>query len=322
MFSQQASLPPDSAFAPQLPDIARTRKAVEQIVAEQPMDLGAAALDYFDNLTGPNWSLEWNLPRWLGKPHGLPETRQADLVLANGLGLMALRLLDDLADGDLPPGPAYRDIGESCLAGCVSILGWLVPGDDPFWVDFRAGLATWLEQQDAGGFQAARGNGVPDSQLAAAGAPLLLTAHLVTVLAESPDLLPPMRACLTAYLSAAVRLDQLKDWQADLAHGRRNLFVDSLLGNGPGRPSRDRRALVWQAIVHDDGYQAYLRTIMDQTDAARRLATALGCPELAAYLKIYKRQADATGRALRSEMINTFSRLQTRLLGPSGQRIR
>jgi len=311
-----------SEFAPRPADIARASRAFGEIVACHPNLDPSAALAHFDSLTGPNWALEWNLPRWLGQAYGLAKTAQADLVLVSALGLTALRLQDDMADGDLPLSAAHHHLAQACLVGSRAILGWLVEGDHPFWGELEATLTVWQDEQARGGFHLADRALGDTTQMAAAGAPLLLTAHAVTAIVGNNELLPAMRACLAAYLSAAVRIDQFKDWQADVAAERYNLFVDHMLEIWVSVPARHRPALVWSAIVHSRRFNEYLESIASQLAAAVQLAGSLSCPGLAAYLDAYRRQAMANARLIRTTSSATFASLQSRLFGPDGPIIR
>ena len=54
------------------------------------------------------WRLEWCLPWWLGRAFGLDVEIADELVLSNVLGLGAIRLRDDLVDGEVAADEIYR----------------------------------------------------------------------------------------------------------------------------------------------------------------------------------------------------------------------
>jgi len=313
--------PQPSAHAEQGPrpaDVRRARLAVAQLLSQEPPAHRDAGLAYFNALTGANWTVEWQLPRWLAESVGLPETVQQRLVAVNALGLTALRLLDDLADGDLPASPFHRTFADRCQAAAENLLGDLIePGSD-FWDQYRSILAGWKRRQAEGGFQ------IPDlppnagSDPSLAGAPLYLSAAAVCAIAGRRDLYLPMRSALADYLTAAVLIDHFKDWQQDLSAGRSNLFVDRLLPGTTIPSNVNKRAHVWSKLGAGGQVDDYLAEVGAALDSAIDGALHLGSRSMASYLEAYRNQAQSAAHHYQGKIKAIFAELQTRVLGPTG----
>lgn len=64
--------------------------------------LDGLARRHLARLTPDRWTIEWHLPSWLGRRFDLDQGFVQALVRSNVLGLLAIRLEDDIEDGDVP----------------------------------------------------------------------------------------------------------------------------------------------------------------------------------------------------------------------------
>ena len=100
-----------------------------------------------ERISGPNWTLEWSLPYWLGLTFGLTPAASQELVLSNVYGLAYVRLYDDLLDDE---------VDELLTEGSTPLLGslyhlwdltydWLFGPPPRFWSYFARYMTQWRE---------------------------------------------------------------------------------------------------------------------------------------------------------------------------------
>ena len=237
------------------------------------------------NLTPERWTIEWNLPRWLAARFDLPRTVSDALVESNVLGLLCVRLTDDVADGDIAPEDvaAARALAAAALDAALRPYRALFPPGSPFWSFFERSMAAWRAGSDG-----------PDH--ATRAAPIKVAAHACCLLAGRSDAWPELDRCLDRAMTALVLYDHFFDWEADVQGGRWNAFVAGVVPGDPSeRGAMRTRAAVLTAMLTREVVDAHFGLIAAEADASARLADALELDELAAYLRSWANAAAAQG---------------------------
>ena len=234
-----------------------------------PMPAATLANDLRRRIGPDRYGLEWHLPWWLGHAWGLDAETSQRLVTANVLGLAALRLRDDLADGEIAPADTAiaRLTSEHLLDAALSIYRHLFPASDPIWQRIMSLIAPVAVSDDEGA-----------TSSVARAAPVKISAHAVITLTGRTDLGSVVDECLDHALTAMVLFDHLCDWPADVDHGRSNLFVESVLGGTSADLSG--RASVYRALLLADPIPPYIAAIHAAMARAAELSRALRSPEL------------------------------------------
>lgn len=205
-------------------------------IAPGQLDLARQTLE---RIPPGRWQIEWYLPWWLGEAYGLDRDISCQFVLSNVLGLAAVRLEDDLADGDHPETTRLcaRSLSTALVNAALAIYQPYFHPDSVFWTKTHASLACW---------QAAAMQPLPPSVdqfdpadqnaltfLSAAqtfflkqlGAPLKVGALAVCLLTRQENAFEQLNAALDHAFIAAVLYDHAMDCHADLDAGRWNFFV-------------------------------------------------------------------------------------------------
>ena len=115
-----------------------------RITAVAP-DLDPLARRSLEVLTPERWTIEWRLPEWLARAFSIDERTAEELVLANVLGLVAIRAEDDLGDGEIAPGDvaATRRLATVAMDEALSVYRGLFPVTSPVWDVLSGSLAEW-----------------------------------------------------------------------------------------------------------------------------------------------------------------------------------
>ncbi|MCJ7825284.1 MAG: hypothetical protein MUP44_10320, partial [Anaerolineales bacterium] len=233
-------------------DLARMRRSYLQLLITEPDPIQAYGQQLFARIAVPNWSVEWNLPRWLGDALGLSEAQQRQLVAATVFGLGYVRLHDDRRDGEAASGSGeisrrlellLKQAAESELRALLGEHRW-------FWEQYQRDLGHWHQasrnaQLLTNVFEVNPGSLI---QLGDIGAPLLIVCAAGYALQTGKQSLELLTTPVRHYLAAVVLYDHLKDWQEDLAAGRPNLFITAMLGATAGdKDPEEIRAALYQA---------------------------------------------------------------------------
>lgn len=228
-----------------------------------------SALVLAGRLAPEQWTLEWHLPWWVGRAFGLDEATAKELALANVLGLVAIRLRDDAADGELVGTDPDRaaDLSARLLDAALEPYRARLAADSPFWPALDRLLADPTP-----------------------GAPLKASALGVCLLAHRLDAWPQLEACLDHALLALVLYDHAADWPADLAAGRPNAFAAHL-----GAASA---ADVLVALMVGSRASAYFERIESEVAAAVDVAELLGVGALGQHLRALAARMRSDGLAL------------------------
>jgi len=251
--------------------------AAFQAAAEAAGPAGLAlARQVWSRVDTDRWTLEWQLPLWLGDAFGLDREVARRLVTSNVLGLASLRLADDVADGEIQPVdvPAARGLISRFYDAAVAPYREVFEAGHPLW----ARLGRWMA------------NSTRPESLETRGAPLKLPAFAICALTRREAQFPTVERCLDRALRAMVLYDHARDWREDLAAGRWNAFT-----NG----ERDERR-VEAALLAGDLIGPYFARIDRELERAVSLAVELQVGRLAAHLSSLRSSIDAEGRALES----------------------
>lgn len=265
---------------------------VEEILAEYRRRIAAACPSQLDLATevaarvGPtNWRLEWYLPWWLTNAFGLDPGLGRQLVLSNLLGLVSIRLQDDLADGELATDlvPGAKELAAAAYEEALRVYGARFGAASPFWPFLDGTMATWR-------------SGSNGTASASRGAPLKIGAYACALLAGRMDVWPVLDRCLDRAVSALVQYDQFCDWESDLGAGRWNSFVAGLSPHDQSDVHRVRnRSVVLTAMLTRSAATDQFDRAVLEAKAAAALAAELGITPLQAYLADWTTRTAAQG---------------------------
>ena len=245
----------------------------------------ALATRYALALTPPKWTLEWYLPQWLSHRFGLDAELTRELTLSNLLGLVAVRLEDDLRDGEMPVSDVAgaEQLAVATFDEALAVYRARFDPGSPFWGFLERSMATWRAGAD--------GSDAPTR-----GAPIKIAAFACCLLADRKADWPRLDRCLDRTMSALVAYDQFCDWEEDLAARRWNAFVAAVSPGPQGPAERDRnRAAVLTAMLTRDVIDEHFRRIAAEVFDAAALASELGLDSLRAYLVQWAARSAAQG---------------------------
>jgi hypothetical protein len=261
------------------------------------------AMRLFDRIEPGRWTLEWNLPWWLGLAFGLDEDEATELVLGTVLGLASVRLQDDLADGDVPASEraAAIDLSATLYELALAPYRSRFPPSSRFWAHLATTMAAWRAATDgAAPGDTGTHHELDDThgRLAIRGAPLKVPAFAICLLTDQMDAYPVLDRGLDHALTALVLYDHFGDWQADLAAGRWNAFVAAASGLPQDPASRDRvRAAVQLALLRGGAVKTYVNRVTTELELAATLFDLLGLTPAVAHFRSSASSIEAQGVA-------------------------
>jgi hypothetical protein len=271
------------------------------------------------------WEIEWYLPWWLSETFGLDAARAQQFVLSNVLGLAAIRLEDDLADGDIAPAEKAMasELAKALLDAALAIYHHHFPPAAPFWTRVQALMRNWraataavnhLNEWDLSTLRDLRT--VTAQQVAALGAPLKIGAYATFELTGQPEL-PEMDRLLDHALIATVLYDHAVDCHADLRAGRWNLFA-AACSNLPQTAAfeKENRLQLIQAWMSSEKPRSYFEHIGYHCGQARQLNREIGAPALEVYLAGFEMEIWQTFEALASQYHQHLEKATRILFGP------
>lgn len=262
--------------------------AVLRQVSTRAPGLDALAREHLDRLTPDRWVIEWQLPGWLGHRFGLDPRFVEAVSRSNVLGLLSIRLQDDLADGEVPAPEiqATRDL--------AAVAFDLALDEYREWFDVASPVWPFIDRSIA-----ERRAGADSEDLAARGAPMRIAGYASCLKACRLDLWPSLWRCLDGAVTALVQYDQFCDWEADINAGRWNAFVASIVGSepapAPARSDRTRAAVLTAMLIRPVVRQQFDAAVGAAVEAAS-IAGQLGIAELERFL------VDWAGRTSRQGM--------------------
>jgi hypothetical protein len=292
--------------------------AVGRATAVSPDDADLARR-LIDRLQPPRWTLEWHLPRWIGEAYGLEAAIVDDLVLANVLGLAALRLEDDLVDGEV----AAEDVASATrlssrlFEAALAIYRDRFEPDSPIWPAIRRAMRRFRAGTSAGapgGLARPIDRAWERRRLARRGEPLKICARATCLLAGRRKDLRMLEGAIEHALAAWVLADDVGDWEDDLAAGRANAFVSAMLASGPVL-SVDLHAEVLVAMLTTDALERYYRRIEREALRSASMADSLGLAEYAEHVRGFGNRNRARGKAIQAEYHAVTDRATSVFLG-------
>jgi hypothetical protein len=261
-----------------------TAEVARRIAARAPRLEGLAGR-HLARLTPNRWTIEWRLPAWLGHRLDLEPEFVATLVRSNVLGLLAIRLEDDLEDGEIPPSERDDTCALAVLALDEAVLAYRAWFDDgsAIWPFIERSLAAWRA-------------GSTGMELAARGAPMKIAGYACCLHADRLEVWPALERSLDGAVTALVLYDQFCDWEADVAAGRWNAFVAAVVGAEQERARGDRtRAAMLTAMLTRPVVREHFDAAVRRAVDAATLAADLGVLELAAFLASWASRTSEQG---------------------------
>lgn len=255
--------------------------------------------DLLTRITTQNWSVEWNLPRWLGSRFDMPEAVQRELVLANVFGLAYVRLRDDRVDRESPAISAARsrELEEALMAQASRIYRGLIGPTSIFWTHFDHSLQRWREAKLPRVVSPDFSVGELES-LAEFGAPLYISCAAAHALADTDMPLESLIQPVEGYLSAAVLYDHLKDWRADISAGRPNLFCQAILTDDQPAERETLIARMQMEYLRQDRLMMYCETIFKALVQAAASAQTVGLTQFAQHLNALEGEARSSSERM------------------------
>jgi hypothetical protein len=303
------------------PDLAISRVAarvVERLGERAPGDLPLLR-QTLARLDPDRWVLEWHLPLWLGTAFEIDPGLADQLVASNVLGLISIRLEDDLRDGEIRPADraSASRLARFAWDEALTVYRARLPMDSPFWRFLDETMAAWRRSQGPRRFEEGDATGSLDG-LADRAAPLRVPAFAICLLAARTDRWPTLERCLRDAAEALVAYDQLVDWEQDLAAGRWNAFVASLTTapQDPAHQERNRSTVLAALLTKGVAANAY-----GQVEASARAAAALAADldirPLRAFLEGYADRTAEQGAAVQAHYERAADRALELVFGTS-----
>ena len=243
-------------------------------IAELDPELDGLARRQLARLRPERWTIEWHLPWWLGHRFGLDRRLAEALVRSNVVGMLSVRLEDDLEDGDVPAQqmPRVRLLARVAFEEAISEYRAWFAEDSPVWSYLDRSMAEWRA-------------GAAGRNLATRGAPMKIAGYACCLIADRLDVWPDLERSLDHAVTALVLYDQFVDWESDLAAGRWNAFVATIAdGDGDSARHEHTRAAVLTAMLTSDVVREHFDAIFQEAYEAMELAFAIGVTELSAFL--------------------------------------
>jgi hypothetical protein len=260
-------------------DNAATLLAYQAAAESAGSEAAALARAIWDGLDSDRWTLEWQLPVWIGDAFGLDREVTHRIQAGTVLGLAAIRIEDDLADGEVPMATvaAARVLGTTLYEAALAPYRELLAGDDEFWARLTGWMAEWRRHRSA-----------ETDPLEVRGAPLKIPALAICRLAERDTAFAALERAIDHALRGLVLFDHAVDWRADLAAGRWNAFAGS-----ERDPHRVEAAMLVGGLV-----RPHFARIDRELGRAARVAGSLRIDGLAAHLTSVRTSIRAEGARL------------------------
>lgn len=233
------------------------------------------------------------LPWWLESTiRAVPAAGfQRDVVYSSVSGYYFVRMIDDLMDGERPPGPEVLPALTFLHGEFRQTYYRYFPYGHPFWeaCDDAALASAETASRDAGSgtVDRARFLEISSRKIAGAGVPIAAVCHRY----ERTDLLTPWYELVDRIGRWHQMLNDIRGWSRDLDGGRPTYF----LSHGSEEVGPDGSIAEW---VIGDGLAWGAAQLEAWLDELLELAAVLGSPPLMAYLEERGRSLAAEWRAL------------------------
>lgn len=269
-------------------DISRMRAAYRALLVPESKNVRACGMALFERIATGNWSVEWNLPRWLGSSLGLGEFEQQGLIAANVFGLGYIRLHDDQMDGEglISEPEITRALERALLQAAEGELRQLAGERPAFWNQYTAIMKRWKAALDmVAGINVLQMEPSQLNQLGDIGAPLYLCGAACAALRPQTVSLEAILRPIQHYLVAAVLYDHMKDWKSDLENERANVFIQAMDSSASVRSLRPHsRHEVYAAILEGEQPTAYIDRLHGELSQGMEAARSAGLEPFALHL--------------------------------------
>lgn len=217
-------------------DLDWVQAQIDHFLATLPPRLSQVTHEYLRRLDRQRAQLEWHLPLWLGDTFGVPTTQTRWVALTNVLGMLYIRIHNDLMDAGsyLPQQFEQAALAPLLYTRCIHIFSTLFPSSSPFWGHLERYLNEWARaldwEREYHWHQA-----VPYTQAeiefvaAGKGAPIKIGFAAIALLAKREADLPELEKIIDLRSTIAQIFDDLSDWHEDWQQGRFNIFLTAAL---------------------------------------------------------------------------------------------
>lgn len=250
-------------------DLDWVQAQVDRFLETLPPGLSQVAKDYLRRLDRQQAQLEWHLPLWLGRTFGIPIAQSRRVTLTNVLGMIYIRIHNDLMDAD---AHITRQFELAALAPllytrCIKVFTTLFPSESSFWEHLERYLSEWakaLDWERQTHWHQARPYTQDEIEFVTAGkgAPIKIGFAAIALLAGRENDLPELETIIDLRSAIAQIFDDLSDWREDWQQGRFNIFLTTALSE---QQRQQQEHLTEQDILQAIYRSADVMTLMDWT---------------------------------------------------------
>lgn len=310
------------------PDHAAVVNEIVHLVARLAPQHVALAQRTLARLEPERWQIEWYLPWWLGESFGLDPTHARTFVLSNVLGLVTIRLQDDLADGEVAENAqaAHQELAHLLHQAALDAYRPHFPAAAVFWERVNTHMKAWraatatVNQLQLMDLQRLKNlDDTAAHEIAALGAPLKICVDAICHLTAHPfD--ADLDAMLDHAFLAAVLHDHVIDCDSDLRAGRWNLFA-ATISNLHQTPSRfqEHRIRLNAAWMTTDTPRTYFEQIAFHLDCAQALNQRFGIKGFDTYLAALHTTIWRTYNSIATAYRADLARATKTIFGPTRQ---
>lgn len=231
------------AYAPTLDWVANECNA---FIETLPTDLADVAHAYLERMNRSAAQIEWYAPLWLGEALGVPVEQTRQVAVTNVLGMVYIRIHNDLMDGEPYPADSIfmATLAPSLYTRCIQIFAKLFTGDSPFWHYLGQYLNEWgsayaWERRHHWLQVGSYSEQEIKALTAGKGAPEKICCAALALLANREDVLPTLETVIDLRSATAQLLDDMQDWREDWSRGRYNIFLTTALSAETDRNHSD-----------------------------------------------------------------------------------
>jgi hypothetical protein len=217
-------------------DLDWVQAQVDSFLETLPSGLSQVAQDYLQRLDRQRAQLEWHLPLWLGRTFGVPIAQSRRVALTNVLGMIYIRIHNDLMDADAHLTQQFElaTLAPLLYTRCIKIFTTLFPADSSFWGHLERYLGEWaaaLDWERQYHWHQARPYTQDEIEFVTAGkgSPIKIGFAAIALLAGRENDLPELEKIIDLRSAIAQIFDDLSDWREDWQQGRFNIFLTTAL---------------------------------------------------------------------------------------------
>lgn len=252
------------------PDLAWMHEQCLAYCDQLPEALMKLAHRYLERLSSEKAQLEWCLPLWLAQSLGVSRDVARTMGVTNVLGMIYVRIQNDVMDGDVASEDVANLLTLSSLlyTRCLRLFTTVFAAESPFWGYLQACLQEWaaaIAWERQGHYQ--RLARYTEEEIlwvtAGKGAPEKICCAGLAILADREGAIPHLAKALDLRSTIAQLFDDFCDWREDWQRGRYNIFLSMVLTeNSSTQPTSMSLAQLYTLIYRSR--QAI--TLFDRTD--------------------------------------------------------